>query len=195
MRILYLALAIFFLQGCSSTKDVDLSYQEAKSMPGYGFIEFDFNDSTITKKGYDGLKSYTIQYVKDNKSLFVNIKNMDQNGGVFHAYIPYYKGYQFRNISSGWVEFTCEYCSSPVVREFVNVYSTSAVGGSWCEETIYKNKKSFDYTDGCKKESQEKNGKGLYNSFMGHVYITPQFNDNHQTFTNRAPSGHQSAGS
>lgn len=73
-------LAILLIS-CSGYSENNMDYNQVKSMPGYGYILFDFSKSKEIKTGrnYSTEKTgYTIHYYKNNgHSLFVHIDNAD----------------------------------------------------------------------------------------------------------------------
>lgn len=198
IKLANLMLWFGLLTGCSGVSNKTLDYNEAQSMPGYGYITMDFSQSNEIAygRGYiAGKTDYTIMYVNDGDALFVDVKNADFNGKTLKAYIPYYKNYKLRDVSR-MVFYPCKDCSYNPQSYFVDVNLVSAVGGAWCQETIHKNLETFDYTDGCHNDDRDENGIGGTKKSLGSVFITPHFtSDFNDSFTNRSPSGHQSAGS
>ncbi|TDS88560.1 hypothetical protein EDF78_110126 [Rahnella sp. BIGb0236] len=194
MRMFILA-AMLFLQGCSDTKDITLPFEEAITMPGYGYIQIDLSHSTLADQDDSRLRDYHLFYVGDGKYLSVTVPDAIPRGRVIYAYAPFYKDFELYSISTGYMNFKCERCGRDIISGSVEVYLTNTTGPAWCEETNYTNNKSFNYTDGCKREAPQNNGKGIHNAFMGDIYLTPKVNDIHYSFTNRQRPGHQSAGS
>ena len=184
------------LSGCADVSDKEISFNAAKSMPGYGYLIFDFRESREIKNIKDNRLYYTIHYTNENKSIFVTVNDVDFKERLFKAYIPYYKGYKVRSISSALLSLDCGDCQRTPIDYWVSVYLVSAVGGSRCQETVHKNFEMFDYTDGCNGDWRDENGIDGSKRFLGSVFITPHFNTGSvDTFTNRYPPGHSSAGS
>lgn len=198
IKLASLMLWFGLLTGCSGVSNKTLDYSEAQSMPGYGYITMDFSQSNEIAYGRSyvaGKTDYTIMYVNDGDALFVDVKNADFNGKMLKAYIPYYKNYKLRDVSR-MVFYPCKDCSNNPQSYFVDVNLVSAVGGARCPETIHKNLEKFDYTDGCHNDDRDENGIDGTKKSLGSVFITPHFSsDFNDSFTNRTPPGHETAGS
>lgn len=179
------------LTSCSGTTYKKLDYAETMKMPGYGYITMDFRQSKDIPygRGYvEGKADYTIMYVNHGKALFVDVKNVPFDDKIFDAYIPYYKGYAFRNISRMVYLPQSENDVNPPRSHFVSVYAVQTVGRVWCPETEYKNRQTFNYDDGCHDDWRDKHGAHGVKEKLGDVFITPHFStDDPTTFTNRTP--------
>lgn len=162
---------LFFLSGCGVLSDYDeseVSYNEAKLMPGFGYVVFDFREAKALQT--DSKTHYTIHYVNDDygHSFILSVVDVDFKSKVYDAYIPFYKNYTIRGVYSEGFMLPCNGCHWKEVKYYVEIYSLSDVGGSACKETVYKNHQTFDYTEGCKDDWRE---KGQVNG--GSVFVTP----------------------
>lgn len=199
MKISLNVLTILLLSGCSTWNEKNITYEQAQQAPSYGYIEFDFSKTKSPAHLREDETSYWIHYSRHGGgSKFVFVKGAELKLGIIKAYIPSYKGYDFRMVNSAVFSFNCtdETCRYPTVEHSVRVYDTTEAGGVWCKETEYRNFERFDVTDGCKDDWRDVDGIRGEKLHMGSVFITPHFQQSYLgTFTNRYVPGHQSAGS
>ncbi|PKH23164.1 hypothetical protein CIG19_11095 [Enterobacterales bacterium CwR94] len=196
MKIVYAVVIALLLTGCSGVSNKTLDYHDAQSQPGYGFIQFDFSKAKPLLNVTADQIDYTVHYADEGRSLFVDVKGATFKNRVLKAYIPLYKGYRFRSVSPYLLQVACKTCHTSPVNIWPTVYAVSEVGGTWCKETEYLNRVTFDWTNGCKGDWRDKGGIEGSKQLLGRLLITPRFHPQYlDSFTNRAPSGHQSAGS
>lgn len=101
--IVFLSLGL--ISGCSGARESKINYNAAKSMPGYGYVSMDFskfNDTDYSKNIVTGKISYTIMYTDNKDIFFVDVEDVDYNGKVLEAYIPFFKGYKPNYLSLQW---------------------------------------------------------------------------------------------
>ncbi len=98
-----------FMVSCSGSFDKTIDYQDAKQMPGYGYIVMDFrlaNEMAYGNGYIPGKTNYTISYKNKGDIFFVDIQHADFRNRILKAYIPYMKGYTLIGIGrSYWYPF------------------------------------------------------------------------------------------
>lgn len=97
-----------FMVSCSGSFDKTIDYQDAKQMPGYGYIVMDFRLANEMAYGNGYIREkQTIQFlIKIKVIFFVDIQHADFRNRILKAYIPYMKGYTLIGIGrSYWYPF------------------------------------------------------------------------------------------
>lgn len=197
LKLSGMAFLFSLLVACSGTSEKNIDYNTTKSMPGYGYVLFDFSKSKeidYGRKFVPGKAYYIVNYVNDHDFLSVMVENADFNGRMLKAYVPYMKGYRLYDIFRlfTYLYKDCEHCDAKPVMDFVSVYIVDNISEARCEEATYKNNQGFEYMKGCNDMDWVERSQ----TFKGSVFITPHFYSGFQgMFTPYLKPGHSSAGS
>ena len=180
------------ISACSGVSNKDLDYNEAKKMPGYGYVFFDFSKSNDIDYGRDfvpGKTSYTISYVNDSDILFVDVNNVGFEERVFEAYIPYMKGYR---VSSVWAYSWYPNGNNTPYMDSIDVNIIDSISQARCEEATYRNNEQFEFIKGCNNMEWIDRSK----KSKGSILVTPHFYSGFGgMFTPYLKPEHSSAGS
>ncbi len=170
-----------FMVSCSGSFDKTIDYQDAKQMPGYGYIFMDFrlaNEMAYGNGYIPGKTNYTISYKNKGDIFFVDIQHADFRNRILKAYIPYMKGYTLIGIGrSYWYPFfRCDKCDNEPQLKFLYINIVKSVDEAWCSEITYKNLRSFNAMDGCSQMVGVEESRKV----TGDVLITPELKSDFQ---------------
>ncbi|MGY4028407.1 hypothetical protein ACW5WQ_21080 [Aeromonas rivuli] len=178
MKILCVMFLPCTLVACSvANKELSYSYEQVKSMPGYGYINLDFSKSNQIDYGrrwVPGKTNYVIHYTNSHgSSLFVDVKDADFEGRMLKAYIPYQTGYNIHSVMKSFFHpfYRCKKCDNEPVLTFVYIYAIYSVSEARCADAIYKNLQEYDAMVGC----PGMGGIEEYKKVIGSVFVTPHF--------------------
>lgn len=102
LKISGFVFSLSVLAACSGISEKNIEYNSVKSMPGYGYIAFDFSKSNEINYGRGftpGKASYSISYVNDHDFLSVKVDKAEFDGRILKAYVPYMNGYRLYSVS------------------------------------------------------------------------------------------------
>lgn len=176
LKLSLFAILFVLISSCSDFSTKNIKYNTVKSMPGYGYVEFDFSKSKEIDYGrqfVQGKASYSVYYVGSTNSLLVTVDDAEFDGRILKAYIPYMKGYSLRSIKRYfWYPlYQCGGCKPEPYGENVTVYVINSSSEARCDESTYENYHQYEHMSGCNDMGWVKRAQ----KSTGSVLITPHF--------------------